>query len=591
MEYRLRLGQYLDDTDLVVDGGFVAVCGVNWTCAAGWNIAAGIATHAGAYSFLQQAGVFNSDGVPPNTIKYRVNFDISGLIAPGILKLYAGDYHITSFTADANGSYSFDLKCLDAANDDIRLGGFQVVSIDNVECFNWKWNDPLIDQPSFTDTKIIIGEGELLKNLLSCWKGNIILDGDGYTYLKDIYDNLGTDEYCDKIDILIERNNNGTWERHFEGYIFMTDCDFDFKQQIVTIKKLIGLVEDIAERLNEQQIVIEPYGQYEYVNPTSATGAVQTVNYRDCGLATWTDTAYAMNVFQALRYVTMESTTMSVLLESAYFNVGGTREYYGLATDDLISTIVPPSNTDPFRIFITFENFTTNLNTIFNMGIIDRFDDNIPTLVFEPKADLGGTAHSWTLTSVNAEIVSYSVLNNYASVEIGYQEGTEFQGYAIYKFNSNANCAENELGLVCDWIADDTFIDDVNCIAQTTELYIALCCVDNAGTLEARCHVGDASYNTGTATIQMMINHVWSLQSSFTGPPTIGNAAKPNEVRIKQVEIETKLTLSQLNDIRNNPNYLINIDVPEYNLDDVDGYIVDFEWDNETHIAKFKLLI
>lgn len=79
--------------DLVTDGGFVAVCGVNWTCGTDWNIAAAVATKipGGAGNSIDQ-----SLCIMPNR-KYFVQFTVTAISA-GTITIVLGGVIIGSAT-------------------------------------------------------------------------------------------------------------------------------------------------------------------------------------------------------------------------------------------------------------------------------------------------------------------------------------------------------------------------------------------------------------------------------------------------------------------------------------------------------------
>lgn len=594
MKLRVRLGQYLDDTNLVTDGVFAAACGVNWVCGGFWNIAAGVASHtagAGA-TLLYQTGVFTSDGITPNTRKYQINYEVLNVVGVAYIQPFIGGDSLTDFTESANGTYSIDVKHLNTSTE-LGFVGFDFCDLDNVSVYNYKWNDPLEDQPSFDNTKLKITTAGLLNSLLTTWEGEIVFSGDGYDYLKDIYDNMDSDEFCDRIDILIERYNDG-WEKHFEGYIYLSNCEFNFKEKTVTIKKIIGLIEDVIEYLQNKEIKnLWTVSVYFYNTTTHAfIGLAQGVNFRQCGGAAWNDPKTTLNVGRTLEHTLHAASSMEVTLESSYFTAG-TWQYFAISTDNLITNGAGVAGNDNEIIFITFDDFVANLDYIHNMGIIERFDDNIPTLVFEPKSNLGGTAQSFTFENVNAEVVIYNDVFIYSQVRIGFQESYTYSYWDAFDYFSEVSCSQKTSGKVCDWIADDQTIDDIRCVPQTFPNYIILCVVDNAGTLEARYIVGDAIYNDGITSWRNMTRQVWSLQSNFNNNKSNAlQAVKTNDAFIREVEFDTKLTIAQLDAIRNNPNYLIQFTAPEYNLPATqEGYIIDFEFDNIKETAKFTLLI
>lgn len=595
MEYRVRLGQTLDDTNLMVDGVFATVCFAGtWTCGPNWNIAAGRAQHLGTYDTISNTNnIFTFTPTLPDTIRYQINFDTLNAAAGATVRVFVGNDSASSLEVSGNGSHQLIAKHLTPASQIFHMGADGNIDVDNVTVFNFKWNDPLETQPSLDKTSIKIGDGFLLRGLISTFGGTLKFTGDGYRFLKDIFDNLPVTAYCSRVDIYIERNNGGVWEKHFEGYVYFSDCEFDFKKKHVIVNKVTSLTENATTKLLDRQVTHDPRKGWLFDN----TATFRSMSFRECAGPLWNDQEAVFKIGGTLRATLNNASEMELALESDFFDV--THEWYSITNDDLIQNAGVPPSDDDHSIFITFNEYITNLNAIFNMGIIDRFDDVIPTLVFEQKQVLGGSSVGFTLENVDAAPISYSDPNIYSSVEIGWSDsfsttnGVEFSSWDKFTFTSDVLCAQKNLPLVSDWIADDQAIDDIRCIPETTDRIIFIGGRDTGGIPEARCAGIDANYNLCVETIDMMNDHIWSLQSSFRNDnDNAGNATKANNPFVKEVEFRTKLTVAQLDEIRNNPNFLINFTAPEQNLPaGTSGYIIDFECDNITMVARFKLLI
>lgn len=602
MELRLRLGQTLDYTNLVTDGTFDTACaGGNWTCAAGWNIPVGAgADHAGAMSFLEQNNVFIFENAAPDTIKYRIMYDVTAIGANAWVKHFVGNDSIDNFVVNAFGfNYTYDFKHLDTANEHLRFLAENTISIDNVRVYNWKWNDPLENQPSFKDTKLKIVSEMLLEKMICTWDGEITLDGDGYTFLKDIFDDLPSDEACEQIDILIERFNRNTleWENHYEGYVYITDCEFDFKKRNVIIKKIYGLIEDAVEKLFKKEGIVEPIGRNIYATGTTVTESLRNVNYRDNGgpSLNWNTIGSAYRVRLALEVLAHTLSDLYVTIDADMFEIPS-RQEYSVATDDCVNTTVAGvSNTDAFRLITSLEDFIKNLSAVFAIGVIESTNYAVPTLNIGRKEDFGSTTHStFSFENVNAEITKFNDTNVYSKLTAGYAESQEFSIYDNYEYVAEDKCSTKSLGVNCEYMGDDTSIDNLLWAAATTSSYITIACFDNAGTIEARHDILDVNYNElHYYTPLIATNHVWYLQSSFIGVGLLaGSAIKTNDTTVKQVEFREKITLDILDVIRITPNARIPFTAPEYNLPATqEGYIIEFEYDNISEVAKFILLI
>ena len=110
--------------NLITDGGFTQVCGVNWTCGGAWNIAAGVA------SIIAGDGILSQVIGAKKTTLYKVTFTISGWSAGDIkIRICGGSY----VTATGNGSYTkYVFSGVTGASIEINAPAMVTASIDSV---------------------------------------------------------------------------------------------------------------------------------------------------------------------------------------------------------------------------------------------------------------------------------------------------------------------------------------------------------------------------------------------------------------------------------------------------------------------------
>ena len=613
MQYRFRLGKTLNNANIIDDELLNNACGVSWTCGTNWTIAAGKATHTGAFGYLSQ-----DCGFVPG-VRYNITFTIEDIPAPGgadYIQLYLSGFSVTTnqdnnYYKDANGVYTVYGTCLSATDSFIRFGASGDVSISYCVAYAYDWNEPLTNEPMNWDSSgISLIKSELLEGFYVKYIGNLEFWGDGYDYLLAQYNTLealSPKEFCEKIYLKIERLVSGTWEEHFTGIIYMNKCNFDLKKNIVTAS-----VEDVASsqviKFGSEKILGMHY-QNKNVYDAVLNFDYPSVSCQVRQIGGGTVNRYVYFLFKVLRFYVHEITDLAVTIDSDLLL---TTPYDGGANVFQFMGITPFKNfantTPTYTIFSSFQELTTDLNIIRNIGGLSSYPNDIPTLNIESKQTLQGTTYSYTIDNNKAEFSFYEEDNNFQYVEIGYARPStddlklidigayvQLENWEIVDYYSETKCTEQKLTLLSttscqpQWIYNQCINTEYDqSVSPATGLQAPfvprnfwLQMQYSAPNYVSRfaAYGGNDYNNPDLETADIMTRQVFSLNSSF-----VSGITKTNDPIIRVWEFEAPLTLAQLDEIIANPNYQIQM-TSEYFTGTISGYIVEFEKKNKSDSA------
>lgn len=297
--------------------------------------------------------------------------------------------------------------------------------------------------------------------------------GDGYTYLKGIFD---SDQVCALSTIVIEYNcNNAGYEEVFRGTVFITSLSFE--AEVVKTK-----LEDDSffARINNNKNI----KFYLDVARSKSSVAITPVTPIDlqmfdvCGCANITDKRKAYKIFDSFQYLVQAMTDGVMDFASDYFDVGGECEGHviqtGLGLRDINYT------TDKKNIpYISFFEMFTQCNKKYNLAIGIEYSGATPILRIEPYDYFFTNTSSVILTNPSNVKISTDISKLYAKVKVGsekvepfqdctqgnpalFPENVDFVGFREEEFPLLTQCnTDTTLDLVSSWVISSNVIQHI----------------------------------------------------------------------------------------------------------------------------------
>jgi len=297
--------------------------------------------------------------------------------------------------------------------------------------------------------------------------------GDGYTYLKTIFD---SDQVCALSQIIIEYNcGNVGYEEVFRGTVFITSLSFE--GQLVKSK-----LEDDSffARINNNKNVkayLDVARSKSDVTITAVTPIDLTL-FNVCTCGAYGDTRKAYTIFDSFQYLLQFMTDGVVGFASNYFGVGGPLEGHviqtGLGLRDIAYT------QDKKNIpYISFFELFTEMNKKDNLAIGIEYSGATPILRIEPYDDFFTDSASVVLANPSGVKISTDISKLYAKVKVGsdkvepfqdctqqnpalFPENIDFIGFRVEEFPLLTQCnTDTTLDLVSNWVISSNAIQHV----------------------------------------------------------------------------------------------------------------------------------
>lgn len=332
----------------------------------------------------------------------------------------------------------------------------------------------LVDEPlGWKELTTAIRSYDEIRGVLITQDVTLSFRGDGYTYLKGIFD---SDQVCALSSIVIEYNcNNAGYEEVFRGTVFITSLSFE--NEVVKTKleddsffarinnnKNIKAYLDVAR--SKSEVTITP------VTPIDLT------MFNVCTCADEPDTRKAYKIFDSFQYLIQFMTDGIMDFASDYFDVGGEAEGHviqiGLALRDINYT------TDKKNIpYISFFELFTECNKKYNLAIGIEYSGSTPILRIEPYDYFFASTASIVLPNPSGVKISTDISKLYANVKIGstkieptqdctqqnpalFPENTDFVGFREEEFPLLTQCnTDTTLNLVSSWVISSNVIQHI----------------------------------------------------------------------------------------------------------------------------------
>lgn len=597
-KWRFTLGKTLNTgTNYVSNGNFdLGIAG--WTAEPGWawNISGGGHARllAATQAKLSQAGVFEVGE------KYQVNYKFKKDSTNGteagfnVLRINEAGLQADYFTSTSYVDFSRDrIAFSDELVFDAESPPLDNMSLDTVSAYKYEWNDPLNDEPiGWDEAEIEVKRDRELDGLFKRYINNLTFRGDGYDFIKSVYDSDGV---CGEIDVRIEYscNNDGNFEDFFIGRIYIEDTMFDrMKCQVGVRIEDVGDGDLIIKNKNKKQY---PSAQsdledFNEVNRNGLINAIYSLELHDSG-GTYSYTKNAWNVFDLLKRMVHYATDLQMDVESDFFT-GATWEYFSLSFGgDLRSAGSTPAQAQNLSFVDLFEN----LNRIFSLDFRIYRKNNIPTIKIEPKVDLRTVASVLTLNNVPKLRHKFDTRNNYSSVSIGYNRisGSDYSKGVEYA--TDGGCGRGTKDLVADGIQDSQLIFDLldGSITDDDEdnRIVFLEVFDDSGTLRTKRFTASNLYNGNIDPDDNMDRWVENLYYSYVQVASLGDeATKADPPIVVEWDFDYPISYDDYLTLAASPSSRITFNSPEHDIADTDAFVVSLRYKIRTHQASWKVL-
>lgn len=327
-----------------------------------------------------------------------------------------------------------------------------------------------------------------IKGILRIQEGSLIFSGDGYSYLFDLRKRVG---YCEEVDIVIEKSNDGNnWRLAFKGIIFMSQVELLEKQKYAVCKlqddsyyakinnnKSLPCTIGAGKSKNGVDITVPPITLITLFDPATA------LYFSALGGFGHTQSYLAIDVF---KYFIAFMTDGEVDFKSTLFDVGGARykthltvgracrTYTDGCDDEAFSKNIPEEN---FSNFIKELDHNNNLffiieraggRPVFRLEQYDYFfgsDDvihsceNIDEL--KTKTDIERIYSGVKLGSSTTQDV-YGLSLPAGFTELSFPGDIRMEGFKIEKYITALKCnIDKELDLSTTYIIDTNVIQDI----------------------------------------------------------------------------------------------------------------------------------
>lgn len=332
----------------------------------------------------------------------------------------------------------------------------------------------LADEPAgWKELTTSIRNYDELRGILITQDVTLSFIGDGYTYLKGIFD---SDQVCALSTISIEYNcNNAGFEEVFRGTVFITSLSFEDE---VCKSKLED--DSFFARINNNKNI----KFYLDVGRSKSSISINPVTPIDlqmfdvCTCADIPDKRKAYKIFDSFQFIVQAMTDGIMGFASPYFDIGGECEGHviqtGLGLRDITYTA------DKKNIpYVSFIELFTECNKKNNLAIGIEYVGSTPILVIDEYENFFTNSSSIILSNPSDVKISTDISKLYAKVKIGsdkiepfqdctqqnpalFPENTDYVGYRIEEFPLLTQCnTDSTLDLVSSWVISSNAIQHV----------------------------------------------------------------------------------------------------------------------------------
>lgn len=332
----------------------------------------------------------------------------------------------------------------------------------------------LADEPvGWKELTTSIRNYDELRGILLTQDVTLSFIGDGYTYLKNIFD---SDQVCALSSIVIEYNcNQSGYEEIFRGIVFITSLSFE--DEVVKSK-----LEDDSffARINNNKNIKAYLDVARSKNNVTITPVtpIDLTMFNVCTCADEPDTRKAYKIFDSFQYIVQFMSDGVMGFASSYYDIGGECEGHVIQTGLGLRDI--NYSADKKNIpYISFIEIFTECNKKNNLAIGIEYSGATPILRVDTYDYFFTNSASVTLLNPSDVKISTDISKLYAKVKIGsdkvepfqdctmqnpasFPENVDFVGFREEEFPLLTQCnTDTTLDLVSSWVISSNVIQHI----------------------------------------------------------------------------------------------------------------------------------
>jgi len=292
---------------------------------------------------------------------------------------------------------------------------------------------------------------------------NLEFADSGHAYLSNLSVN---DSFCTQVSVTIEVECNQQWSLIFDGFIFLSDCEFN--ERACTVNCKVNDKSFFSKINNNKSIKTSLEGAYtKNKEAITVTEQYDLDVYRVSDGTTLIRTVPTCRVEEAFRYMVDFMTDNTVGFTSTSFGAGGTWEGLCITTGERLRGVVPNFTTGRWVQFSFIELFNEINNRIPIILLVEN-PFTTPVVRIETIDYLYDNTTVFTASDVYEVVTSYDNDKLYAIVKFGsptddtfsdFPDDIDYFGYKSEEFHVLGNCnLDLTLDLSSDWVVSTNII-------------------------------------------------------------------------------------------------------------------------------------
>lgn len=328
----------------------------------------------------------------------------------------------------------------------------------------FKLDGNLVDSPkNWEEVNTTIKRDPNVNLFLLYQEYNLEFADSGHAYLHNLTVN---DSFCTQVSVTIEVECNQQWSLIFDGFIFLSDCEFN--ERACTVNCKVNDKSFFSKINNNKSIKTSLEGAYtKNKEAITVTEQYDLDVYRVSNGSTLIRTVPTCRVEEAFRYMVDFMTDNTVGFTSTSFGAGGTWEGLCITTGERLRGVVPNFTTGRWVQFSFIELFNEINNRIPIILLVEN-PFTTPVVRIETIDYLYDNTTVFTASDVYEVVTSYDSDKLYAIVKFGsptddtfsdFPDDIDYFGYKSEEFHVLGNCnLDLTLDLSSDWVVSTNII-------------------------------------------------------------------------------------------------------------------------------------
>lgn len=328
----------------------------------------------------------------------------------------------------------------------------------------FKFDGNLIDPPkNWEEVNTTIKRDPSVNLFLLYQEYNLEFADSGHEYLYNLTVN---DSFCTQVQVTIEVECNQQWSLIFDGFIFLSDCEFN--ERACTVNCKVNDKSFFSKINNNKSIKTSLEGAYtKNKEAITVTQQYDLDVYQVSNGSTLIRTVPTCRVEEAFRYMVDFMTDNTVGFTSTSFGAGGTWEGLCITTGERLRGVVPSFTTGRWVQFSFIELFNEINNRIPIILLVEN-PFTTPVVRIETIDYLYDNTTVFTASDVYEVVTSYDNDKLYAIVKFGsptddtfsdFPDDIDYFGYKTEEFHVLGNCnLDLTLDLSSDWVVSTNII-------------------------------------------------------------------------------------------------------------------------------------